>query len=105
MFWFSDWFRRLHDTTGINYVFFYQEYEWNRLVTGLSTTIKLVAVCLLCSLMIGVTGAWLQGSRFKSIKAIIQAYIQFFRNTPPLIQLFFFFFVLGPLTPAREMGG
>jgi polar amino acid transport system permease protein len=105
MFWFSDWFRRLYDISGINYVFLYEEYEWNRLVTGFLTTIKLAAACLACSLIIGLIGAWLQGSRLKLIKAVIQGYIQLFRNTPPLVQLFFFYFVLGPLTPSHDVGG
>src|SRR5439155_19948695 len=35
------------------------------------------------------------GSRLKLLRAATQAYIQFFRNTPPLVQLYFFYFALG----------
>ena len=35
------------------------------------------------------------------MRAITQAYIQFFRNTPPLVQLYFFYFALW-LIPARH---
>ena len=33
------------------------------------------------------------------VRAIVQGYIQFFRNTPPLVQLLFFYFALGQFTP------
>ena len=33
------------------------------------------------------------------MRAIVQGYIQFFRNTPPLVQLLFFYFALGQFTP------
>jgi polar amino acid transport system permease protein len=46
-----------------------------------------------------VVGAWLQGSRFTLARRIMQGYIQFFRNTPPLVQLYFFYFAIGNLLP------
>src|SRR5438477_181816 len=47
------------------------------------------------SAAIGAVGAWIQGSRLRPLRAMTQAYIQFFRNTPPLVQLYFFYFALG----------
>jgi polar amino acid transport system permease protein len=41
----------------------------------------------------------MQGSRSALVRAIVQSYIQFFRNTPPLVQLLFFYFALGQFTP------
>jgi polar amino acid transport system permease protein len=35
----------------------------------------------------------------KVLKALVQGYIQFFRNTPPLVQMYFFYFALGPQMP------
>jgi len=49
--------------------------------------------------VIGVVGAWLQGARFGPTRGLVQAYIQFFRNTPPLVQLFFFYFAVGNELP------
>jgi polar amino acid transport system permease protein len=39
-------------------------------------------------------GAWLQTSNRVWMRRIVQAYIQFFRNTPPLVQLYFFYFAV-----------
>jgi polar amino acid transport system permease protein len=57
--------------------------------------VRLMAICVLCSVVIGVVGAWVQGSRLRLLRLAMQAYIQFFRNTPPLVQLYFFYFALG----------
>ncbi len=102
---FFEWFRWLYDEHGINLVIFYESYERERFVRGLINTIKLSVACLIFSVIIGVVGAWLQGSRFRFTRAIVQGYIQFFRNTPPLVQLFFFYFALGIYTPSYDAGG
>ena len=45
------------------------------------------------SVAIGIVGAWVQGSRLRvAAPRRSQGYIQFFRNTPPLVQLYFFYF-------------
>jgi len=100
-----EWFRWLYDQHGINLVIFYEPYERERFVSGLMTTIYLSLACLFFSFIIGVVGAWLQGSRLRFTRQIVQGYIQFFRNTPPLIQLYFFYFALGVYTPSYDAGG
>ena len=50
-------------------------------------------------MVIGVVGAWAQGSPNKWLRRLVQGYIQFFRNTPPFVQLLFFYFALGQFTP------
>jgi polar amino acid transport system permease protein len=69
------------------------------LQTGIVNTIALSLVCILLSLIIGLVGVWLQGFSATWLKNIIQVYIQVFRNTPPLVQLFFLFFVLANFLP------
>jgi polar amino acid transport system permease protein len=56
-------------------------------------------------LVIGVLGAWAQGARSAFLRGAMDAYIQAFRNTPPMIQLLFFYFALGAFTPQVDMGG
>jgi polar amino acid transport system permease protein len=90
-----DWFRTLYDTTGINLTIFYDPFDRARFFNGFLTSLRLMAVCLVCSVAIGVVGAWIQGSRLRLLRAATQGYIQFFRNTPPLVQLYFFYFALG----------
>ncbi|MFQ5755635.1 MAG: amino acid ABC transporter permease [Acidiferrobacterales bacterium] len=89
------WFRQLYDQYGINFVIFYEQYEWDRFSEGFLNTVYLSIVCVGFSVVIGVVGAWLQGSNLKITRNIVQGYIQFFRNTPPLVQLLFFYFALG----------
>ncbi|WID95172.1 amino acid ABC transporter permease [Bosea vestrisii] len=99
------YFRRLHDTTGLNFNVFYDQYEFDRFVTGASNSLQLILWSLLLSLAIGVVGAWAQRARSAALRVGMDAYIQIFRNTPPMIQLLFFFFGLGTLTPTIDMGG
>ncbi len=83
-----------------NFIFFHDATQWERLVSGLGVTLQLSVVCVIFSVIIGRVGAWLQGSPVKLLRYLVQGYIQFFRNTPPLIQLLFFYFALGQFTPA-----
>jgi polar amino acid transport system permease protein len=96
---FEDYFRWLNDHYGINFSFFYDSFDRDRLLLGIWTTVELSCLCLVLSLVIGVVGAWLQGSRFTALHRLTQGYIQFFRNTPPLVQLTFFYFAVGGLLP------
>jgi polar amino acid transport system permease protein len=91
------WFRWLHTATGINLTIFYDAFDRQRFVWGFVTSVRLMAICLVVSVVIGVVGAWLQGVRFRVVRWLLQGYIEFFRNTPPLIQLYFFYFALGSL--------
>ena len=97
-----EWFRLFYDQTGINLTIIYDEYDRTRFVDGFLTTVLLSVTCLVASVVIGVIGAWLQGSRLVWTRRIVQGYIQLFRNTPPLVQMYFFFFGVGVLLPAVE---
>ena len=68
-------------------------------------TIQLAIVCVILSVIIGVIGAWVQGAHSKYLRLALQGYIQFFRNTPPLVQLLFFYFALGQFTPTYSPDG
>jgi polar amino acid transport system permease protein len=94
-----EYLRWLNDTHGINLVQFYDDFERARLLRGMGTTVELAILCIFLSLLIGVVGAWLQSSKKILISWPVQGYIQFFRNTPPLVQLYFFYFALGPQLP------
>ncbi len=97
--WLYEWARHLYQTTGINLSFIYDPFDRHRLFEGFLNTVYLALICLFFSVIIGVVGAWLQGSRLKWTRRIVQGYIQFFRNTPPLVQLYFFYFAVGSLMP------
>jgi polar amino acid transport system permease protein len=90
-----DWFRWLNDATGIKLTIFYDAFDRARFWNGFLTSVRLMAICVVASVAIGVVGAWAQGSRLRPLRLAMQGYIQFFRNTPPLVQLYFFYFALG----------
>ncbi|MEO5701701.1 MAG: amino acid ABC transporter permease [Casimicrobiaceae bacterium] len=91
------WFRWLHDATGINLTILYDSFDRGRFIKGFWMTVKLSGLCILFSVVIGIVGAWLQGSRLRLLRGVTHWYIQFFRNTPPLVQLYFFYFGIGSL--------
>src|SRR5207253_2478015 len=59
---------------------------------------------IVISIGIGAIGAWLQGSRHRLVRFSVAAYVQFFRNTPSLIQLYFFYFAVDAVV-AQVLGG
>src|ERR1700675_5002908 len=100
-----DWFRWLYQTTGINLTIFYDPFDRHRFADGFLTTLKLSLICIVLSVLIGVVGAWLQGSRLNLTRRVVYWYIQFFRNTPPLVQLYFFYFGVGSLLSTTGASG
>ncbi|MFN3207419.1 MAG: ABC transporter permease subunit [Roseovarius sp.] len=101
----APFFERLNETTGLNFSPFYDSYDWGRLVEGMTVSVKLIAAIIALSLVIGVVGAGAQTSRLKLVRGLVAAYIEVFRNTPPIVQLLFFYFGLGAITPQVDMGG
>ena len=75
-----DWFRVLYETTGIKLTIFYDAFDRARFFNGFLTSVRLMAICLVCSVVVGVVGAWLQGVRSKAVRLVVQGYIQFFRH-------------------------
>src|SRR5215469_15692361 len=90
-----DWFRELYASTGIKLTIFYDAFDRARFVSGFLTSVRLMALCIVASVAIGVLGAFVQRSHLRLLRAVTAAYIEFFRNTPPLVQLYFFYFALG----------
>ena len=93
------WFLALYKTTGIKLTIFYDGYDRARFFEGFVTTLKLSAYCLVLSLLLGALAAWLVGSRVAVVRRVVTGFVALFRNTPPLVQLYFFYFALGPLVP------
>ncbi len=92
---FADFFLELYENTGWNFVFLYEQYEYDRILEGMWMSIKLIVASLVFSLVVGFIGAWAQGAKSKIVRYGIAGYIQLFRNTPPFVQILFFYFVLG----------
>ena len=96
------WFQRVYETTGLNFTIFYDPYDWHRYVGGLRTTLLLGVTTILASLAIGAVGALLQSSPSRLLRGLVNGFVVLFRNTPPLVQIFFFYFGIGTLLPAAQ---
>ncbi|MDC0738295.1 amino acid ABC transporter permease [Cognatishimia sp. SS12] len=103
---FADFFQQFaQENPRWNFIFFYEEKQAGKIWTGLKYTVWLSIACVIFSVIIGVIGAWLQGSNQRIARAVVQGYIQLFRNTPPFVQLLFFYFALGAFTPTYSPDG
>lgn len=103
---FQEFFYWLYDAYGLNFIVFYDSWEFSRYLVGLVNTLYLCVICVVLSVVVGVVGAWLQTSKFTPARWVVYCYIQFFRNTPPLAQMYFFYFGLGSVMPriTNDMG-
>lgn len=74
----------------------------NALFLGLLTTLKLTAVCILLGCSLGFVVGLARTSRSAVLRFVSWIYVEFFRGTPVLIQLFWIFFCL-PLILGVEL--
>lgn len=70
---------------------------WPLLVKGTLNTIELSMLAMVLGLMVAIVCAWGKTAGPKPARWVINAYIELIRNTPFLVQLFFFFFALPAL--------
>lgn len=70
-------------------------YNRNRYLAGVVTTIQLSVLSIFFSLIVGILGAAAQGAPTRAVRVLVGAFVAFFRNTPPLVQLYFFYFAIG----------
>lgn len=85
-------------------------YEWNFaavfadfdiLARGMVNTLRVTALALLFGAPLGLGLALARLSNFRIVSAPAGFVIEFFRSTPPLVQLFWFFFALPILVDVR----
>ena len=98
-------FRHLAETGGINVSVLYDAYDRDRFLHGLWTTTWLSLVAGALSVLIGLAGAAALEARSRMVGAIVRGYVEAFRNTPPLVQLLFFYFAIGGLLPGHAVDG
>jgi len=64
--------------------------QW--LVQGCLTTLKISAISIVCSLILGTVVAVLRLSKVRPLVWASASFTEFFRNTPLLVQIFFWYF-------------
>ncbi|HIA40698.1 MAG TPA: amino acid ABC transporter permease [Gammaproteobacteria bacterium] len=73
------------------------ELIWGPLVDGLFVTLEIGGYSIVLGLFIGLITAFLRLSGSFSGRLLATVYLEIVRNTPLLIQLFVFYFILGPI--------
>lgn len=65
-------------------------FEW--LLSGFYTTIQLSLISVILSFLLGLLIAMMRMSNVKPVRWFAHGYLEFFRNTPLLVQIFFWYF-------------
>ena len=73
------------------------EFILGPLVDGLFVTLEIGAYSIVLGLTIGLITAFLRLSESFSGRLLAKVYLEIVRNTPLLVQLFVFYFILGPI--------
>lgn len=71
--------------------------SWGVLLDGAALTLWLTVRAIVLGTLIAIVGAWAKTTGPKWLKAVFGVYVEVIRNTPFLLQLFFFFFGLPSL--------
>ena len=82
--------RSVHYTFNFDTVFA----AWPLLLRGTWITVQLSSVATFLGLIVAIFCAWGKTSGPRPIRFVVNAYIEVIRNTPFIVQLFFFFFAL-----------
>ena len=75
------------------------------LLDGLRLTIQYAIVAIILMVIIGLVAALMRLSRFRILNWISWAYVEIFRSTPLLVQLFFIVLGLPAILPVNEWFG
>jgi len=67
-----------------------QYFDW--LVSGVKVTIQLSAVSIALAFLLGLVIAVMRMSKVRPVRWFAHGYLEFFRNTPLLVQIFFWYF-------------
>lgn len=69
------------------------------ILEGVATTVKLGVLCCIFSMLIGVVIGTFRITHFKPLRIFAEAYTEFFRDIPLLVQLFFWYFAVPSMLP------
>ncbi len=68
--------------------------HFDLLLTGLAGTIKIALVSIVLGVVVGMVLALLRLSRLGWLRIPATAFVEFYRNTPPIVHFFWFFYAL-----------
>lgn len=85
--------------SGINLTIFYDAFDFDRFVKGLGNTLLLIMTSAFFSIAIGAAGAAVLTLSTGPAAAAVRGYVALFRNTPLIVQMYFFYFAIGSIMP------
>jgi His/Glu/Gln/Arg/opine family amino acid ABC transporter permease subunit len=71
--------------------------QW--LLSGLMVTLELSALAWLLAVALGIVSGALRTVKFRPLRALATFYVEFFRNVPLLVWMFFWYFAVPPVLP------
>jgi His/Glu/Gln/Arg/opine family amino acid ABC transporter permease subunit len=69
------------------------------LLSGLIVTLELSALAWLLALVLGIVSGAFRTVQFRPLRALATFYVEFFRNVPLLVWMFFWYFAVPPVLP------
>lgn len=91
------WFK---ESTGLDLSLIYDDYDRQRFLLGLGTTVLLMLLCVAGSLLLGVLGTLLAEARLRLISRLVWMASIVGRMTPPLLVMYLLVFGLGSMLMA-----
>jgi len=81
------------------YIFYFENDRFTAgpLLNGLGVTFQITGVSLIIAFFVALVTALFRLSNSFLARALARGYLEFIRNTPLLVQIFFIYFVLGPI--------
>jgi polar amino acid transport system permease protein len=73
--------------------------NWWALAIGAAGTLRLFAVCLVLGMSLGLVVAFGRRAHSRPVRWLSTAFVEFFRNTPVLVQIVWFYYALPILAP------
>ena len=75
--------------------------NWWALAIGAAGTLRLFVVCLVLGMSLGLVVALGRRSASRPVRWLSTAFVEFFRNTPVLVQILWFYYALPILAPVE----
>ena len=68
--------------------------RWPLLLDGLLNTVKIAAIAIVFGVLVGLVLALLRLSPRRALRLPAAVFVEFYRNTPPIVHFFWFFYAL-----------
>jgi polar amino acid transport system permease protein len=92
------------DLVAVSFDWSYLSENWEELAWALKRTLEVSAIAIFGAFLIGLTLGAARAARVPVISQLAAVYVEIIRNTPILVQIFFYYFGLGSLGEREFLG-